>query len=527
MSELDYSPEERLKQLLKILDTFFSKPSAAEMQQLANEAKRVVNKMQNFLERSLVEQVAELVQAKEWDNVTEKMKQNFPGGVNIGKVEEILELVYLNGSLEHFVSALNWVGELEVKLQPRAYESLYEQLKFKRLANQPEVLLVRQNLLVGRVSDHLRAQLDEDFQTIVGQIVEGVKKEDFFLQSKISEMRKTATVGVDLIMDEVVTAVVDKFKTFNFEETQLLIQYSTKLPFLGNFCIMIDALMKIFEARNLLDSEQSLLLWSHAKYTMEEEPNWKDVSKATQKLCTNVMEKLTKHKLKFFDHYQKYVEDQDKQKLQKLHKRNWHLCSIMSDFVTWYCKKDDLSRVENLLSAAIATDTFITIERILTQLQIEMQKFQQMNTFEAFRLFNMVKLCMAFDCYKNLKPECKASYEQLKAKAPTCLRLLLWPDQEENQLQLVNKFFDSSLYIQKEKIVCSNVPPNKDLLCSATVNPKTSLTTFSFKCGTKRCKLDAAAFEDSTTKQSGNRWKLKAVDDTHVKIFTDDGKIID
>jgi len=526
MSELDYSPEERLKQLLKILDTFFSKPSAAEMQQLANEAKRVVNKMQNFLERSLVEQVAELVQAKEWDNVTEKMKQNFPGGVNIGKVEEILELVYLNGSLEHFVSALHWVGKLDVKLQPRAYESLYEQLKFKRLANQPEVLLVRQNLLVGQVSDNLQAQLDEDFQTIVGRIVEGVKKEDFSLQIKISEMRKTAMVGVDLIINEVVTAVLDKFKTFNFEETLLLIQYSTKLPFLENCCIMIDVLMKMLEARKLLGSKQAFLLWSHAKFILEEQPNWKDMPKASQKLCADAVDKLTEYIEFFFKHYQKYVEEKNNQKLKKLHQRDRHLRSIVSEFVSWYYKKEDLSRVQNLLSAARATNCFIAIERILTRLQIEMDKFQQMNTFEAFCLFNMVKLYMALDRYKILEQKLKASYEELKAKAPTCLRLLLWPDQEDNQLQLVNKFYDSSLCIQQDKIICSNSTLDKELLCSATIDPVTALTTFSFKSGIKNCKLDAVALEDIKTKKPwiGTQWKLKAIDDTHVKIFADDGE---
>jgi hypothetical protein len=160
----------------------------------------------------------------------------------------------------------------------------------------------------------------------------------------------------------------------------------------------------------------------------------------------------------------------------------------------------------------------------LTQLQIEMHKFQQMNTFEAFSLFNMVKYYMAHAHYKTHAPTLKASLEELKAKAPTCLRLLLWPD--ENQLQLVNKFFDSPLCIQQDKIVCSNSSPDKDLLCSATVDPKTSLTTFSFKSGTESCKLDATVLEDNTAEKPwiGTLWKVKAFDDTHVKIFTDDGE---
>jgi hypothetical protein len=321
-----------------------------------------------------------------------------------------------------------------------------------------------------------------------------------------------------------VNAVVGKFETFTMEETFLLIKYSMELPNVGNSCVFMDTLMKMFEDRKLLCSEQSLQLWSHAKFTMEEEPGWKYESKETQKLCTDVVAKLTKHKLHFFHHYQTYVEEKNQQKFNRFHRNNWHLLSILPEFVTWYYKKDDMTRFQYLISAARATYSFRATQRILTQLQIEMHKFQQMNTFEAFSLFNMVKYNMGLMNYESQKPEVKASHEELKAKAPTCFRLILWPDEEEHQLQLVNKFFDSSLSIQQDKSVCSNSSPDADLLCSATVDPVTALTTFSFKSGAK---LDAAALEDTETKKpwiGTHLWKLKAVDDTHVKIFTDDGE---
>jgi hypothetical protein len=208
MSEPDCSEEERLKQLLKILDTFCTELSAAKMQKLAIEAKSVVNKMQNILERSLVEQVVELVQARNWDEVIEKMKQNFPNGLSVAKFEEILDLVYHNGSVEHLVNALDWVRQLDVvdvKLQPIAYEALYEQLKLNKVANQPQVLLLRLRvgaLPAGRVSNNLLTQLDEDFWTIVGQIAEAVRREDYSIQQKINAMIHNEIPGeVDVIMD--------------------------------------------------------------------------------------------------------------------------------------------------------------------------------------------------------------------------------------------------------------------------------------------------------------------------------------
>jgi hypothetical protein len=559
MSKLDISREERLKQLLKILDTFCSDSStAAKMQKLADEAKRVVNKMQNFLEHSLVEEVADLVRAEKWDEASEKMKQNFPNGLNIGKVEEILELMFLDVTFVHMLKALNWVVKLDVQFQPRAYQALYEQLKCKNLPDQPQILFLRQivgALPEGQVSDILRAQLDHDFWTIVGQIAEGIKKNDFSLQEKINEIiekmypmcpthflsRRLAcsTVHTGLqwncgcragqldtvqfndvhlkwncIMHEVVTAVVIKFETITFEETQLLIQYSSKLPFLGNCCVFIDVLMKMLEARRMLTSEQSLQLWSYAKYTTEEQPNFKNISKETQKLCTDVVEKLNMHKLQFFQHYQKYVEDV--QNFQKLHKPSGYLCSIVPEFVTWYYKKEDLTRLQNLILATIHIDDLSVIERILTQLQIEMHKSQQMNTFEAFCLFNEVRERIQF---RNNEP-----LEQLKAKIPTCLRRILWHGQ--NQFQLVNKYYDSPLCIQQDTIICSNSSLDTELLCKATVDPINSKVSFSFQSGTESCKLDAAALKDNTIEETwlGTQWKVKAVDDTHVKIFIDDGK---
>jgi hypothetical protein len=302
------------------------------------------------------------------------------------------------------------------------------------------------------------------------------------------------------------------------ENTQLLIQYSFKLPSILNNCFLIDAMFKRFEDLELLDSKQGMLLWSHVKYTMEEQSHWKKVPIAAQKLCTDVLDKLANYKVNFFQHYQKYVED-ERQKLINLHGYNCQLFSILSEFVNWYYKKEDTRRVKNLLSVARGIGVKGT-QLILTQLQVEMQKYQQMDTFEVFYLFNMVKLYMSLN---NLHPKLKSSFERLKAKAPACLRLLLWPEEEENQLRLVNKFFDAPICIQQEKIVCSSSSLNQELFFSAAVNPYTALTTFSFKSGTTYCKLNADALEDYTT-LIGTQWKLKAQDETHVEIFTDHGE---
>jgi hypothetical protein len=113
----------------------------------------------------------------------------------------------------------------------------------------------------------------------------------------------------------------------------------------------------------------------------------------------------------------------------------------------------------------------------------------------------------------------------MKAKAPACLRLLLWPD-EGDELRLVNKFYDSPLCIQQDRVVCYDAL-DKELLCSATVDSDEKLINLGFKSGGKTmAPLDAWTPEGSTkVAWEGIQWKLRAVDEHHVKIGTIDGII--
>jgi hypothetical protein len=230
-------------------------------------------------------------------------------------------------------------------------------------------------------------------------------------------------------------------------------------------------------------------------------------------LCSVALDRLANHKVHFLRHYQTYIEDWDNHKIKNLHDRNWHLQSILSEFVTFYYSRDDLTRVQNLLAAAKAISSFTASHRILNQLHLEMLKFQQTNTFETFRLFNEVKRCMNLDSYDSRNEKVKASFEHLKAKAPSCLRLLLWPAQ--HQLKLINKFFDSPLCICEEKILCCLEGDGREQLCSATVHRDLALTTLSFHSAGRsvdlELTLDASAPHGMTkVAWNGIQWRLKA-----------------
>jgi hypothetical protein len=508
---------DHLDQVLKDLDGIFCDPAEGEeLQHLSKQSKRIVTKFRNVLKRTQVEQVAALVQAKEWAKATEAMKQNFPLS-NIGPIEEVL--VFVGNELDSLTSAIKWVGRLNPPVKLKAFQVLYEQFKVNGFTEQPEVLLLWKrikDLPVGLL-DSVRTQLIGDRVKVVERVVEGIKKKDYSLSLKIHEMDESTKK--DILLSEIMAEVVGKFAPLSLENTVLLIQYSMQLPRVENCCYLIQALA----SRSVLVSEQALNIWSHARFTVQEDPRWKQgVRPDVQKLCADVLDHLNKSKFWLFQHYQKYVEDDDKQKIKTLHDQNWHLHSIVSDFVTWYYKNDDLSRVQKLLAAASATQHHLAIARLLSQLYAEMMRFKQTNTFEAFHLFNEVKRHMSLDSYQTQTPEVKNYFDRLKSKAPAFLRLLLWPEEKESQLRLVNKFFDSPLCVRNEKVICCT--SEEELLCSATVDPVKVLASLSFESGDAPLTLDALTPKGSAiVVLSETRWRLKPVDEHYVTISTDDG----
>jgi hypothetical protein len=168
----------------------------------------------------------------------------------------------------------------------------------------------------------------------------------------------------------------------SLENCLLLIQYSLQLPKIANCSVLIYVLFKSLETKLLLDSENSMQLWTHAKFCVEEDPRWKDVRKDIQKAGQDALVKLTEHKVAYFRHYQRYVEEPDRQKINNLHQLNGHLQCMVSEFVSWYCN-GDLKRVGNLFETARAIGCCEIAGRILSQLHEEMVDFQQMDTFEA------------------------------------------------------------------------------------------------------------------------------------------------
>lgn len=300
-------------------------------------------------------------------------------------------------------------------------------------------------------------------------------------------------------------------------------------------CYLNDVLLKTLTAFSLLDSEQAMHLYAHCKFISckeEDHAGWKYVPKDVQKLCVDAVEKLSKHKISFFQHYQVYFEDQDKQKIANLHRVNKHLKSMVPEFITWY-SNGDVGRIKTIFEAAKATSNLNRFglpgvaEQIMTQLCTEIDRLEFMYTFEAVSLFSDNKLFLSSHKFER---EClfikntKDYFEDLQSKAPNCLRLLLG----SKHLRLVNKFFGTPLCVQHERILCSTSSQDGERheVCSVVVDPDTALTTVSFKFDDNVCKLDASALDNvASGTSSGTLWRIRAVDKHHVKISTVDGNL--
>jgi hypothetical protein len=105
---------------------------------------------------------------------------------------------------------------------------------------------------------------------------------------------------------------------------------------------------------------------------------------------------------------------------------------------------------------------------------------------------------------------------RLMAETPSCLRRLLSP-----AFQLVNKFFQQPLCLLKSKVCLGG--PLDGQLWGVQVDPATSLATFQLK-NQDGGKLSAQERDVCYSADLAGLWKIKTVDDLHVKIYSENGK---
>lgn len=522
---------ERLDLTLSDLESISGNPSSGRkiLQELANQAQIVLTELRSVLKRSQVQEVAQLVRDGSWVKASEAMNHNFPGG-SIGSIEEVMELVYVDDHQQNLLSAIKWVGHLDVQLRPRAYEAIYEQIKMKGHTDKMQMLLMQDEIKMlpanAVMKDDVRAQLDNDCFQLIECIVSSVNLRFLFGSSPCMPSMNLFEIMKSECFSFAVQPIVSKWEDQE-DGLLLLLKLSQTFFSVSSSCCLIDALWKVLEARSLQDSEQAMHLYAHAKYIKEYSSEWSKVPKDVQKLCTDVWDKMAPYQTKYFQFYQVYIEEENKESIVDLHFENVHLESFAHDFTVWYCN-GDFARFKTIFEAAKTTSKaagYVAVE-FLHQLYIEMVKWKQMYTFEALCLFNdnaQLISSIYFVGPRGYKEYQSEPFKGLQTKAPACLRLIL----AGQQLRLVNKFYyyDLLLCVNQDKTIwCSSPREESELLCKPTVDPDTALTIFTVEFGESNWKL-AASDGKLKLAETGTQWRITPVDEHHVKISSAaDGK---
>jgi hypothetical protein len=386
-------------------------------------------------------------------------------------------------NLKQLQYAIGFTRRVNARFQPEVYKALYENIKLHNLTIESEMLLLQRNLRQeqdpGALLADVKNQIDEDCRLIIRRIVKEVETNDNSISTYIVDSIECALLNANM------KNIIEGFYDGTIERILLLFQYSTRLP-IQTKCFLIDALLKVFEKQQSLESLQAMYLWAYAKNVLEEEQSWSQVAASDQNLCTDAIDKLSSNKHKFFQNFQKFILFPDKHKICDMHSIPWESTSIVRDFVSFYYN-GDVERTKNLLTAAIENKLSYTAGRILRQLYEELKISTQLKSFEAFRLFNAVKISMSCSNFNSQTDNMRLPYEQLKEMAPEWVRQLLWQD-NISQFQILSKRkIGLQLFaVEKDKYQLKWKPAEETHAEGGwwvKVDPETSLVTFSLPCG--------------------------------------------
>jgi hypothetical protein len=327
---VNHSKEQCLIKITQLLDASFGNQSGPNNH--LNVIRNSIAYLRNSLAFEMTEEVAQLVLKEESEeSIKELLKRNFPSGVSIGNVEEMLKLVYIGTDADNLKKAINFVQIFDCRHHAKAYNALYEDVKFKEHTDQPEMLLLQKKfnqiglpVISTVLVDTIKTQVNADCRKIISRIVKEIKEKDQSLSIYVAK-----ELDIALLNDNIGKIVQEFFKGTTIQDFLLLIQYSLRLPYMSNQCFLIDAVLKELEKRKLLESVQAMHIWAHAMYQKKEQSVGSSqlILASTQKLCTDAIEKLSLNKEKFFGHYQIYVEDANKQKIKDLHSIAIGICS--------------------------------------------------------------------------------------------------------------------------------------------------------------------------------------------------------
>lgn len=277
-----------LEQMLLDLETSFgSAPSS--LMQLATNTTFSVYCLQNSLKFEFSKHVAQLARDGNPDGAAEALTKFFPH-LKTANVEEILHLVYVEGS-DDLQVAIAFVEKLsDGYIRQDAYEALYQKVRFQGHTELPEMLLLQKSMRHFQARDEMMKQVDEDCIKIVDLIVDVIRAKNYPKDNKfVSSLLRTP-------LNQEINAIVEKVHAAGtLEETLLLIAFFQELEELSNCCQFVQSLYKVLESKQLLETENGMHLWAHAKSIVECD-KFTDATENVKEQCISVCNELGRKK---------------------------------------------------------------------------------------------------------------------------------------------------------------------------------------------------------------------------------------
>jgi hypothetical protein len=293
------SSVEHLDQILQLLSTIHADETSLKLRQLAQEATSVVEELRSELEKTPFKELAKLVKNKNWQKSIEALKNNFTEAGRPDAVKEVLTLL-----CDEEYGIVDWLEYLGTELQPVFCDTLYQLMQLKGLHTEKCLKLlkcIREYKI--NVQDEVQTELECKCRVILEGIVEEIKQKDYkhFSQRDLG------------VFKFFVPTIMRKFDFGNVDSVLLLVKWAQKcLKFSDELWIcIVNALVQAFEDHLLMDSEQALHLYVYLQSVQ-----------CSKTPASAALAKLTKVKSRLFAHYQKYIEDDDKQKLRHMHRKN-------------------------------------------------------------------------------------------------------------------------------------------------------------------------------------------------------------
>lgn len=490
----------------------FTHQTSPELKTLLRNTRNAMRQLRQDVPCPKSLQVAQLVQSDCMDEALRVTNLNFPE-LHEGNVEKILSLIYVEAKdLKLAIEFLDQVSYAISLREEIIFEGLYKEVVRKGHTDEPQMLLLKYvmgEILLDAPHDETYNLVLKDSIRILGRVCQGIASKDYSLFLKIFE-----SLGHTQLSYHMEIILRTFYAEATLENTLLLVQFALQLPHVELQIKVVNEAFDQLKRQRVLRSEQAMHIWTLA-YSLGQNP---EMTPRTNKKnlfvkFEDAYHTLSEHHDAFVESfYRRYVDSPDEMLVGRMHQRNPKLSALILDFATFYFD-GSLARTRRLLFMAQATDLDNPVGILLIRLYEQMKKRRQQNTFEAFKIFVLVKQRVESDDFGSQSDETKMLFRQLQAIAPLCVRQFLGA----SEFQLINRFSRTPLSTAGGATPAMT-PTSFSVQPLASLTVKLLVPSAEVELGPVRADGSFGASLD------GTKWMVKAHNENNIILFSEKGK---